>query len=192
MIERGAVAVLNHLLVQQPWAAQRLQAFAGASAEFRCPPFPDLRVSVAKNGLLEPAPAQAEVALTVKLKPGALPLLLLRDEAALKEIHIEGSAELAATVQELLRDLAWDAEEDLSRFVGDVVAHRLVTQGRTFAAWQLEAATRFAENLAEYWTEEQPLLARTTDVANFCRDVDALRDEVARMEERLERLAAAR
>ena len=78
MIERGAVAALNHLLAQQPWAAQRLQAFAGASAEFRCPPFPDVRVSVAKSGLLEPAPAQAEVALTVKLKPGALPLLLLR------------------------------------------------------------------------------------------------------------------
>jgi ubiquinone biosynthesis protein UbiJ len=192
MIERGAVAALNHLLAQQPWAAQRLQAFAGASAEFRCPPFPDLRVSVAKSGLLEPAPAQAEVALTVKLRPGALPLLLLRDEAALKEIHIEGSAELAATVQHLLRHLAWDAEEDLSRFVGDVVAHRLVTQGRAFAAWQLEVATRLAENLAEYWTEEQPLLARTADVANFCRDVDVLRDDVAEMEKRLERLAAAR
>ena len=192
MIERGAVAALNHLLAQQPWAAQRLQAFAGASAEFRCPPFPDLRVSVAKSGLLEPAPAQAEVALTVKLKPGALPLLLLRDEAALKEIHIEGSAELAATVKHLLRHLAWDAEEDLSRLVGDVLAHRLVGQGRAFAAWQLEAATRLAENLAEYWTEEQPLLARTADVANFCRDVDVLRDEVAEMEKRLERLAAAR
>jgi ubiquinone biosynthesis protein UbiJ len=192
MIERGAVAALNHLLAQQPWAAQRLQAFAGASAELRCLPFPDLRVSVTKSGLLEPAPAQAEVALTVKLKPAALPLLLARDEAALKEIHIEGSAELAATVQHLLRHLSWDAEEDLSRFVGDVVAHRLVAQGRAFAAWQLEAARRLAENLAEYWTEEQPLLARAADVANFCRDVDALRDEVTQMEQRLERLAAMR
>jgi ubiquinone biosynthesis protein UbiJ len=190
MIERGAVAALNHLLAQQPWAARRLQAFAGASAEFSCPPFPDLRVSVASSGLLEPAPAQAEMALTVKLKPAALPLLLARDEAALKEVHIEGSAELAATVQHLLRHLAWDAEEDLSRFVGDVVAHRLVAIGRTFAAWQLEAARRLAENFAEYWTEEQPLLARTADVANFCRDVDALRDKVAQIEQRLERLAA--
>ncbi len=188
MLERGAIAALNHLLAQQPWAAQRLLPFAGATAEFRCPPFPDLRVNVAPDGMLGDAPAQAKAALTVEIKPGALPLLLLRDEAALKDIRIAGSADFAAAVQHLLRHLSWDAEEDLSRVVGDVFAHRVVAQGSAFFDAQREAVTRIAENLAEYWTEERPVLARSADVADFRRDVDLLRDQVTQLEKRIERI----
>jgi ubiquinone biosynthesis protein UbiJ len=192
MIERGAVAGLNHLLAQQPWAAERLRTFAGQSAEFRCPPFPDLRLKILDTGLLDRADEEMASTLVVKLKPGTLPFLFARDEAALKEVEIQGSADLASTVQYLFRHLVWDLEEDLSRFFGDVVAHRLVSQGRAFAGWQREAATRLAENLVEYWTEEQPLLARPADVEKFCRDVDTLRDDAARLEKRIERLAGPR
>lgn len=188
MIDRGALAGLNHLLAQQPWAAERLAAFAGQSVQFRCRPFPDLRLRILETGLLDPADADATGNLVVTLKPAALPLLLARDETVLKQVEIEGSAELASTVQYLFRHLAWDAEEDLSRLLGDVVAHRLVSGGRAFAAWQRDAAARLAQNLAEYWTEEQPLLARSSDVEKFCRDVDALRDDAARLEKRIERL----
>jgi ubiquinone biosynthesis protein UbiJ len=188
MIKRSALAGLNHILGQQPWAAGRLAAFAGQCLEFRCRPFPDLRLNIRETGLLEPARQDSASALVVKLKPGTLPLLLARDEAALKHIEIEGSAKLAAEVQFLFGHLAWDVEEDLSRFVGDVLAHRIVTGGRAFASWQREAATRLAENLAEYWTEEQPLLARPADVENFRREVDTLRDDAARLEKRIERI----
>jgi len=191
MIERGALAGLNHLLSQQRWAAERLRAFSGQNVEFRCPPFPDLRVKILDSGLLDRAETAAASSLVVTFKPAALPLLLGRDQSALKHVDVEGSAELASTVQYLARHLSWDAEEDLSRIFGDVLARGLATQGRAFAAWQREAATRLAENLAEYWTEEQPLLARTSDVENFCHDVDTLRDDLARMEKRIERLIAA-
>ena len=192
MPERGAAAGLNHLLTQQPWAAERLKAFAGQCVEFRCPPFPNLRLAILDTGLTERAPADAESALVVKLEPAALPLLIARDEGALKEVEIEGSAELASAVQYLSRHLVWDIEEDLSRLIGDIFAHRLVSGGKAFAAWQRDAATRLAENLVEYWTEEQPLLARPADVEKFCREVDALRDDSARLEKRIERLEGRR
>jgi ubiquinone biosynthesis protein UbiJ len=188
MIDRGAVAGLNHLLAQQPWAAERLSTFAGQSVQFRCRPFPDLRIRILEGGLLDQAKAGDAGNLIVTLKPAALPLLLARDETVLKQVEIEGSADLASTVQYLFRHLVWDAEEDLSSLLGDVVAHRLASEGRAFAAWQRDAATRLAQNFAEYWTEEQPLLARPSDVEQFCRDVDAFRDDVARLEKRIERL----
>ena len=188
MLERGAIAALNHLLAQQGWAAERLRSFAGQSAEFRNPPFPDLRVTILENGFLDRAKTDSAASLVVKLKPAALPLLLARNEAALREVEIEGSAEFANTMQHLFRHLTWDVEEDLSRFLGDVVAHRLVSQGKILAAWQRDAATRLAENLAEYLTEERPLLARAPDVEKFNRDVDTLRDDAERIEERIERL----
>jgi ubiquinone biosynthesis accessory factor UbiJ len=192
MFERGAVAGLNHLLRQQPWAAERLRAFAGQGVEFRCPPFPDLRLKITDSGLLDSAEEGAASALVVKIKPGALPFLLARDDAVRSEIQIEGPADLASTVDHLFRNLAWDAEEDLSAVLGDVVAHRLASGGKAFAAWQREAALRLAENLVEYWTEEQPLLARPADVERFLRDVDALGADVARLEKRIERLGSAR
>jgi len=188
MFERGAAAGLNHLLAQQPWAVERLKAFAGQCVEFRCPPFPNLRLAILDTGFLEQAPADATSALVVKLSPCALPLVLARDESALKDVEVEGSAELASTVQYLSRHLVWDIEEDLSGLFGDIVAHRLVSGGRAFAAWQRDAATRLAENLVEYWTEEQPLLARPADVEKFCREVDTLHDDAARLEKRIERL----
>ena len=92
----------------------------------------------------------------------------------------------------LFRHLSWDFEEDLSGVFGDIVAHRLASAGKAFVAWQRDAALRLAESLAEYWTEEQPLLARPTDVESFCRDVDALRDDVARLEKRVAYLSHPR
>ena len=191
MIERGALAALNHLLQQQPWAAERLRAFAGQVVEFRCLPFPDLRLAITDAGLLDRAPAEAASALVVKLTPGALPFLFARDETARKQVEIEGSADLASTVDYLFRNLTWDVEEDLSNLFGDIVAHRLAAGARAFAAWQREAALRLAENLVEYWTEERPLLARPADVESFCGDVDTLRDDVARLEKRIEHLSGS-
>jgi ubiquinone biosynthesis accessory factor UbiJ len=191
MIERSALAALNHLLEQQPWAAERLRPFAGQAVEFRCPPFPDLRLRITDNGLLDRARAETESALVVKLTPGALPFLLARGEAARKRVEIEGSADLAGAVDYLFGHLRWDFEEDLSRVFGDIVAHRLASGGKALAAWQRDAALRLAESLAEYWTEEQPLLARPADVETFCRNVDALRDDVARLEKRVERLSSS-
>jgi len=192
MIERGALAALNHLLEQQPWAAERLRPFAGQALEFRCPPFPDLRLAITGSGLLDRAQAETANALVVKLSPGALPLVLARDETARKRVEIEGSADLAGAVDYLFRHLSWDFEEDLSGVFGDIVAHRLASAGKAFVAWQRDAALRLAESLAEYWTEEQPLLARPTDVESFCRDVDALRDDVARLEKRVAYLSHPR
>jgi len=152
------------------------------------PSFPDLRVAIQESGMLGPARGEAASALLVKLKPGALPLLLARDDAARGHIEIEGTADLAGAVDELFRRLGWDYEEDLSRVFGDVVAHRLASGGKAFAEWSREAVQRLAENLAEYWVEEQPLLVRPAVAEKFGLEVDALREQAARLEQRIERL----
>jgi len=191
MLERGAVAGLNHLLSRQPLAAERLRPFAGQGVEIRCPPFPELRLTILESGLLGRAQVGAASALVVRLKPGALPLLLARDEAARGQIEIEGPADLAGAVDTLFRTLVWDIEEDLSAVFGDVVAHRLASGGKAVAAWQRDAVQRLAENLAEYWVEEQPLLVRPDDAAKFSREVETLRDATARLEDRIERLQSS-
>ena len=90
----------------------------------------------------------------------------------------------------IARNLRWDIEEDLSRVFGDIAAHRVVETGRKLDNWGRQGAENIARSFAEYWTEERPLIACRAEVAQFARDVDALRDDLARVEKRVERLLA--
>ncbi len=191
MLPHPFVAVVNHLLARQSWATDRLRPFAGRRLRLRAPPLPDLDLAVAETGLLQRA-AAGDPDLTVTLKPAALPGLLARDDRLMRDAEIAGDTEFAAALQFVFRNLRWDAEEDLSRIVGDAAAHRTVSAGRAFAAWQRDAAQRLGENVSEYLKEEAQQLARPQDVADFGRAVAEVRDAVERLEKRLERLAAKR
>jgi ubiquinone biosynthesis accessory factor UbiJ len=46
--------------------------------------------------------------------------------------------------------------------------------------------------MAAYWTDEQPLIANKQDVERFVCEVDTLRDDVARLEKRLEQMERQR
>jgi ubiquinone biosynthesis protein UbiJ len=61
--------------------------------------------------------------------------------------------------------------------------------GRAFQRWSEQAAANTGRAFAEYWTEEQPLIAAARDLEAFARAVDELRDDAARLEKRIERLA---
>jgi ubiquinone biosynthesis protein UbiJ len=47
------------------------------------------------------------------------------------------------------------------------------------------------EMLTEYWQEENPLIAKKRHVENFVEEVDHLRDDVDRLEKRIEKLKHA-
>ena len=182
------VAFLNHLLEPAPWARERLAPFAGRTWRVTLAPLSDLTFVVATSGTLEASDATPEPDLVVALTPAALPALARRDESVLREMTFSGDAELAAALQFLARHLEWDVEEDLSRVVGDVAAHRIAGGARDFLAWQREAALRLGQNVAEYLTEEAGVIAAPADVSAFARAVDDLRDAVERLEKRIDRL----
>ena len=59
--------------------------------------------------------------------------------AVLKHVRIDGEAEFANVLSTLLRNVRWDAAEDLSRVFGDVLAQRMVSGAQ---AVRTEAARR--------------------------------------------------
>lgn len=182
------LAAVNHLLGQAAWAREKLLPFAGHAARIKLPPFEAAFLIDADGRLAAPLPdANLEVSISM---PAATPLLALQGkEAVMRAARIEGSAEFAEALGFVIRNLRWDAEEDLSHIVGDIAARRIAAGTREFAAWQQQAAQNFAANLAEYFTEEQPLIARQADISAFSDDIDRLRDDVARLEKRLQGLA---
>jgi ubiquinone biosynthesis protein UbiJ len=180
----GALAFINHVLAAEDWARERLKPFAGQAVRLEAGALARV-LEITGDGLLVAGDDDAAVAVTIVL-PADAPLRALIDRPALfAAAQISGSAELAENLGFLFRNLRWDIESDLAQLVGDIAARRLVEGGKRIGRWQAEQARNLAANLAEYFTEESPLLARRDDLADFCAEVAALPARLAQIERRI-------
>jgi ubiquinone biosynthesis protein UbiJ len=176
---------LNHVLRTNSWALERLRSHAGRVVCIDNAPFSFFMV-VTASGEVADAGTDAVPDVTVRVTPGLMLHLLAREASAWNDVKVEGDAEFAAALNHVARNLRWDVEEDLSRVFGDIAAHRMVETGRKLGDWGRQGADNLARSFAEYWTEERPLIAGRDNVEQFNRDVDALRDDVSRLEKRIE------
>jgi ubiquinone biosynthesis protein UbiJ len=182
-----ASRAINRLTSATPLARERLARFAGKTAVFRVGPLP-VALVVQTTGEVLPAPEGAAVDLEVRISPFLLPRLAAHDEGAYRDVETTGDVEFAGEVAFLAKHLKWDVEEELSRVVGDAAANRMVSAARGAAAWGRDASGRLAAGAAEYWTEEEPLIASRVKVESFVAGVTELRDAVERLGKRIERL----
>jgi ubiquinone biosynthesis protein UbiJ len=85
-------------------------------------------------------------------------------------------------VGELAQHLRWDIEEDLSRLVGDVVAHRMAGAARAGVLQAQAIGDRAQSGLRQFLVDEdRQLLER--------RQFDQFGQELSDLEARLDRLA---
>ena len=185
---RIQIAVFNHLLNQQPAVRAALAAHAGRRVGVVLAPL-TVRGVLTDEGWLAACAGEPEA--TIRLNHAAALAAASGRDPALRDVVLEGDAELAAAVGRLLARLRWDAGEDLSRIMGDVAANRLQRVARASLGFKGEIAWRLLENWIEHLREEAPLLASRQAVGRFVGAVDSLRDDVARSEKRLQRLEAA-
>jgi len=178
---------LNHLLSQSGWAQQRLAKYAGKTARFSIAPF-SFTYTVLADGTVCLSENETLVDATCNIPPSLLPRLALQDEAAFSQIETSGDTSLLAEILFLSKYLHWDAAEDLSHITGDIVAERLIQLVATGQNQIHQSALGLTQAFAEYWTEERPLVAKSTHINSFVQQVDALRDDVARLEHRINRL----
>jgi ubiquinone biosynthesis protein UbiJ len=191
LFPRPATSALNHVLRSAPLALERLQRHAGRTVAFHVGPA-TLTFTIQTTGEVTPALPAASRDLEVHLSPFLLPRLAAREEAAFGEMRMEGDAALAEDVAFLARHLTWDAEGDLARVIGDIPAHRAASAARAVRDWARDSQARMAQSAAEYWTEEQPLIASRVKVESFVREVSELKEALARLEERVDRLGTSK
>jgi ubiquinone biosynthesis protein UbiJ len=127
---RKCILVLNHVLMQEPQAMQRLVRQSGQIilAQWRSFTF---KLLVTPAGLLDLAGEGATPDLTLVLteeSPFALAQALM--QGSKPAVRIEGDVQLAAEVNWLADNLRWDVEEDLSRVIGDAPSHMVMEAGR--------------------------------------------------------------
>ena len=120
----AAIALLNRTLAHEQWARDKLAPFAGRSARFDAAPFA-LTLQVTDDGTFAVAD-KGEPAVTIGVALSSLPLAMLDPQAAMKDVRLSGDAEFAQALAFVLQNLRPEPEEELSRFIGDAAAQRLV------------------------------------------------------------------
>ncbi|MFC5472856.1 ubiquinone biosynthesis accessory factor UbiJ [Paraherbaspirillum soli] len=180
-------ATINHLLAQEPWAQRILAAHAGKIACIDGGALV-LKWQVSSDGLLQVPPPDAPTSVTIRVNPADLPLIVQNRERAFSYVKIEGDADFANAISQVSQSLRWDAEQDLSKLVGDIAAVRIVAGARSAVAGVQSVHRKVTENLAEYFLEEQPLLVRPQAVSDFTNDVTKLRDDLERLAKRINKL----
>jgi ubiquinone biosynthesis protein UbiJ len=184
-------AAVNHLLAQEDWARAKLVPHAGKTARFDIG-FQKLNLTVEATGYLAVASAEADPAVTIKIKAADLPLIAQDMKKAFSYVKIEGDADFANSLSQVSQGLRWDAEDDLAKLFGDMAAVRMVSTARAGFAAARDGHKRLLENVSEYLTEEKPVLMRPPAVTDFAAEVARLRDDVERMQKRIRKLEQMR
>jgi ubiquinone biosynthesis protein UbiJ len=189
-LDSVAVKLINRVLADYPLAREQLAAHAGKIIDAHVGPL-SWRLRVTADGGVEIVGEGRDDSpdATFHVPPFLLPRLAKKDESAFREVVFTGDSEFVALLSTIAREIEWDIEEDLSRIIGDIAAHRIVDTAKQARVWRKDASLRFTENVAEYLTEEKRAFITSTDLESFTRGNEMLRDELARLEARLELLS---
>ncbi|WP_293633596.1 hypothetical protein [Polaromonas sp.] len=132
--QQRLVLFLNHVLLQEKQAQERLLRQKGRVVHLRWGLFA-LDLIVTPAGLVDRAPALCTPDLVLSVAAES-PLAAVQSVLSGKApaVKIDGDVQLAADIGWLAENLRWDAEEDLSRLIGDAPAHALADAGRRLAS----------------------------------------------------------
>ena len=138
--QRRIVLLLNHVLMQEKAAIERLARQKGRVLLFQWQPF-SIRFLITPAGLLDLAAPGATPHLSLTLADASASSVLqslVRGERP--PVRIEGDVQLASDVNWLADNVRWDLEDDLSRIIGDGAAHSL----GQIASRMVDAVRKFA------------------------------------------------
>lgn len=151
-VQNRIVLLLNHILMQEPEAQDRIRRQQGRAARLVWGKF-EITLVATPAGLLERPLGGFLLAqsltpdLVVRLTQTALPdIVAAVSQGEKPSVTIEGDVQLAAEVAWLVDNLRWDMEEDLSRVIGDVPAHTLSKVFKTAALGLQALVARFKSN----------------------------------------------
>lgn len=190
MFPLPSAAVLNHLLAQNGWSLDRLKPLSGKTLRFDIAPF-SFAYAILPDGTLQNSDPSIPADAHLVIPPALLPRLALQEEIPHDEIQSKGDPALMAEIFYLSRNLRWDPAADLSVITGDIVAERMVQAARVGGTQLKDGVANLSQAVSEYLTEEQPTLAARRQVSGFLTEVDTLRDDVSRLEQRVNRLSKA-
>jgi ubiquinone biosynthesis protein UbiJ len=183
----SAEAVLNRNIAASTTGQALVKRLDGTSLQVNVEGITRVRAasSFSRLALLPGDDSHADAVISGS-PPALLQLLRTASPAeGRSSVQIRGDAEIANAYRDLFAAARPDLEEELSRWVGDMPARHLSQLAKSVRAWARRARRTAGENIAEYLQEEGRDLITKTEMEEFLRGVDSVRESVDRIEARL-------
>jgi len=188
-------AMINRYLLLDPEIAQKISAFEGrviainlvglnkkfylfpqGSAEDTC-----IKLSEHYEGEPDTVLKGSPVALfKMGIASDVAPMMLKG------EVEISGDMRLGREFKKLLAEMDVDWEESLASLIGDAPAHQLTRVAKQFTRWAGKAKQSIVADISEYLQEESRDVVAGVELEMFYQDVDELRDDVDRLQARVD------
>lgn len=181
-------AAANRLLESEPWARERLAAFAGRSFTVRIGPLTTAS-RIGERGLFESVPLGVTPDLALTLSPLDVPAFLA-DPARWDEFVTEsGDVALGGALKELAQTLPWFFERVAARSLGPIAGQRVADTARRMLGVPEYVAARIASNVGTYARDEAQVLAHPADLRTLTDEIESLRARADALEARIESAA---
>jgi len=118
---------------------------------------------------------------------------VLSDSAGLLlkgEVEISGDTVLGHRFKNVFNQMDIDWSEPLAEFMGDRAAFQLQQTGKQFGQWGQDTIRSFSNSVSEYLQEESRDAVTETELNIFNDSVDQLRDDVDRLQKKIQSLAS--
>jgi len=104
------------------------------------------------------------------------------------DMQVIGDIGLAQRFQKIMQNIEIDLEEPLSKWVGDTMAYQIGKFIRGTSRIAASTSKTLAMDMSEYLRFEIDMLPDNLLVEEFSKDVDVLREDVDRFEQRINKL----
>ncbi len=108
------------------------------------------------------------------------------------KVKIEGDLNTGRKFQELFSKLDINLEQQLARYTGDNIARNISQFFRAGQNWSKESIETFRLNTSEFLQDETRDLPSAPEIDIFYRQIDELRTDFDRLQNRIERLENTR
>ena len=184
--------VLNHLIALQPLCQKRLQKEAGKRVLVSVAPV-QLELQVTEQGFFQVDLNTGDsdrraVDTHISMRWSDLAGSVGPPSSISRKAKVEGDMDFAQAISAVINDLSWDPERDLVKIIGDAQAVWVMNALSATGTSLKDVFTRFQNNLREYVVHEKSMTPTAGEFDEFCSDVNALRDELARLEKRIRTL----
>ena len=124
------------------------------------------------------------VDLEVYISLDVLPLILLGIDDFKKKVKLNGDANVASLLNDLIENFDFNMEEKLVVFFGEFNASLITKIFLTVKSELNNFSINFKGMVAEFINREKTLIPSKNEIENFNNSVDKIRDDVERLQQR--------
>lgn len=180
-------AIINHLLLQQAHLKQAFSLLAGRSLRLTALGV-NVDMLIGDEGYVHTLPVEVATECHITIHGDAWSKLLQSQPLGVGDISIDGDADLAMQVLAILSQLEYEPYVDATRLFGNTVASHLDYTAKSLFASFKTMVTRVEGEVKDFMLEPNAPVVSAAQWQQHSEAIDALRDDVARLQARLRRL----